>query len=145
MATTTKLEGVYAPCAGVNHRDGGEIRQCSRCRAQVAVREDGKVFDVRGFGQYFARKFTCWNMLHKCDPDVAAQVAGERAMAIASGEIVVGQSVVVVKGRKVPKGTTGVITWTGFDSYDKPRIGFRDEAGEIHWTAASNVEALNQG
>jgi hypothetical protein len=144
MATTTKLEGVYAPCAGNNHTDGGEIVQCDGCKAQVAKREDGKIFDVRGFGAYFARKFTCWNMLHTCDPAMVALVQAEKAAALSSGEIVKDQTVVVVKGRKVPKGTTGVVMWTGVDAYDKPRIGFRDAAGQTHWTAASNVQAVQE-
>lgn len=143
--TTTKLDGTWAPCAGINHRDGGEIVKCDGCGVEVAKREDGKLFTVRGFGQYYARKFTCWNSRHTCDPALAAMVAGEKAAAIADGAIVKNQTVVVVRGRKVPKGTTGVVTWTGVDAYDKPRIGFRDAAGTTHWTATSNVEAVNQG
>lgn len=145
MPTITKLQGVWAPCAGVNHTDGGEIVKCDGCGVEVAKREDGKLFTVRGFGRYHARKFTCWNSLHTCDPVLAAMVAGEKAAAIADGEIVKGQTVTVVRGRKVPKGTTGVVFWTGFDAYDKPKIGFRDAAGTTHWTATSNVEAVNQG
>ena len=145
MPTTTKLDRTYAPCAGLNHTDSGEIVKCDDCRAQVAKREDGKLFNVSEFGSYFARKYTCWNMAHTCDPDVAAQVAGEKALAIAEGVIVKGQTVTVVRGRKVPKGTTGIVFWIGTDSFDKPKIGFRDDAGTTHWTAASNVEALNFG
>lgn len=142
MATTTKLNGIWAPCAGINHHDGGEIVKCDGCGVEVAKREDGKIFTVRGFGHYHARKFTCWNMLHTCDPALAALVAQERAAALASGEIVKDQTVVVVKGRKVPKGTTGRVFWIGVDAYDKPKIGFLDAAGQKHWTAASNVQAV---
>jgi hypothetical protein len=145
MPTTTRLDGTYAPCAGNNHHDSGEIVKCDGCRAQVAKREDGKLFDVREFGTYFARKYTCWNMAHTCDPAVAAQVAGENSIAIAEGQIVKGATVTVVRGRKVPKGTTGVVFWVGTDSYDKPKIGIRDDAGVTHWTATANVEAQNFG
>lgn len=145
MITTTKLKGVWAPCAGINHRDGGEIVKCDGCGVEVAKREDGQLFTVRGFGRYHARKYTCWNSAHTCDPQLAAMVAAEKASAIAEGAIVKGQTVTVVRGRKTPKGTTGVVFWVGLDSWDKPKIGFRDDAGTTHWTAASNVEAQNFG
>ena len=56
----------------------------------------------------------------------------------------------VVKGRKVPIGTTGECFWMGqYDNsrygdhwgiYTTTRIGIRDEAGNVHWTALGNVE-----
>ena len=141
MPTVTKLDGIYAPCAGNNHTDSGEIVKCDGCAAQVAKREkDGKLFDIGLFGFYRARKYTCWNMAHTCDPAMAAQYAAEKRAAIASGEVVKGATVTVVRGRKVPKGTTGIVFWTGTDAYDKPKIGFKDAAGTTHWTATSNVE-----
>lgn len=54
-----------------------------------------------------------------------------------------GKTVVVVKGRKVPLGTTGECFWIGpnrFGSGD--RIGIRTEQDETFWTAASNVKVL---
>lgn len=142
MSTTTKLDGTWAPCAGNNHTDGGEIVKHDRCGATIAKREDGKLFDIKGFGYYHARKFTCWNMAHHCDPAMVELVAKEKAAAIASGEIVKDAHVVVVKGRKVPKGTTGRVFWTGTDAYDKPKVGFKDADGTTHWTAASNVQVV---
>ncbi len=50
-----------------------------------------------------------------------------------------GDRVVVYKGRKVPKGTEGVIIWEGSGSYG-PRVGVKDDAGTVHWTARSNCE-----
>ena len=52
-----------------------------------------------------------------------------------------GTRVVVVRGVKVPRGTTGEIFWTGVTKYG-PRVGFKDSEGTVHWTAASNVEAM---
>lgn len=56
----------------------------------------------------------------------------------------------VVKGRKVPLGTTGECFWMGqYDNskygdpwgiYTTTRIGIRDDDGGVHWTALSNVE-----
>lgn len=50
-----------------------------------------------------------------------------------------GQTVKVVKGRKVPVGFTGQIIWTGTDNYGNDRIGIRSAEGDTQFTAASNV------
>ena len=55
-----------------------------------------------------------------------------------------GDRAVVVKGRKVPKGTVGVIIWEGSNQYG-PRIGLKDDDGKVHWTATSNVEVAFPG
>jgi hypothetical protein len=65
------------------------------------------------------------------------QEAEERAQAEAL-EPVKGARVRVVKGRKVPKGTEGVVFWLGMDTYGM-RLGLKDAEGQTHWTAASNV------
>lgn len=44
----------------------------------------------------------------------------------------------VVKGRKVPIGTTGKVFWVGETQWGR-RIGFKDSKGETHWTAIGNV------
>lgn len=49
-----------------------------------------------------------------------------------------GTEVKVVKGRKVPKGTVGVVIWTGSGQFG-PRVGIKDAEGTTHWTALSNV------
>ena len=50
-----------------------------------------------------------------------------------------GARVVVVRGRKVPRGTTGRVFWTGVSEWGE-RVGIKDDAGAVHWTALSNVE-----
>ena len=70
----------------------------------------------------------------------------------------VGKTVVVARGRKVPQGTTGVVIWegAGFDpyahtrnwrySYAPPaatRVGVKDAAGTVHWTASKNVDVTD--
>lgn len=52
-----------------------------------------------------------------------------------------GAPVKVVKGRKVPVGTTGECFWIGEGTWGT-RVGLRDEAGETHWTAITNVERI---
>lgn len=58
----------------------------------------------------------------------------------------------VVRGRKVPLGTEGVIFWMGHDNYGKRKLGIatteRKENGryaDVVWTAESNCELLPQG
>lgn len=57
-----------------------------------------------------------------------------------------GDTVKVVRGRKVPLGTQGTVIWMGEQSYNgsypKKRIGLKDAEGTAHWTALSNVEKI---
>ena len=51
-----------------------------------------------------------------------------------------GDKITVVRGVKVPKGTTGVAFWVGETKYGL-RVGFKNDAnGETLWTAMGNVE-----
>jgi hypothetical protein len=52
-----------------------------------------------------------------------------------------GKMLKVVKGRKVPKGTTGECIWIGDGRWGK-RVGIKDAAGTAHWTAIANVEVV---
>jgi hypothetical protein len=55
-----------------------------------------------------------------------------------------GVEVVVVRGRKVPHGTRGVVFHEGDGKYG-PRVGFMDAAGKKHWTSTSNVVGVLPG
>ena len=60
--------------------------------------------------------------------------------------------VMVVKGRKVPHGTTGECFWMcSYDNskygdpwgiYTTVRIGIKDDDGNIYWTSLENVELI---
>lgn len=65
------------------------------------------------------------------------------AQAIAEGKIVRGQTVEVFKGRKVPKGTVGVVFWVApkEDNYGVIKVGFTTAEGEKHFTNIANVRA----
>lgn len=52
-----------------------------------------------------------------------------------------GTAIKIVRGRKIPVGTTGVAFWKGSGAYGQ-RVGFKDAAGNTLWTAATNVEAV---
>ncbi len=57
-----------------------------------------------------------------------------------------GRKVRVVASRgksKVPKGTEGTCFWMGESgAFGTVRVGIKDAAGTVYWTAASNVEAI---
>lgn len=141
--STTTLDGQGTRCRGLNHSDRGEIVLHDMCHARVAKREDGALFSLSvSYSSSVLEGYSCWNSRHVCDPAMVEMVAKEKAEKLASGEIVKGALVEVVKGRKVPKGTVGEVFWLGEDSFGKPRLGMRDAAGQIHWTAVANVVAM---
>lgn len=68
----------------------------------------------------------------------------ERAKAqIDAGEIVKGQQVVVVKGRKFPIGTRGVIVWVANepDQFDVVKAKVLREDGEAFYCNTANLKA----
>lgn len=130
---------VYAPCFGANHNDSALIGTCDGCGWPVAKTATGRILNMT-MGLTGARRIACWSQGHECNAEAAAAFAAARAEKIASGEIVKGATVTVVKGRKVAKGTTGTVTWIGEDSWGKARVGFRTAEGESIFTAMSNVE-----
>lgn len=73
---------------------------------------------------------------------LAERHAGWDRMVAAAHRVEVGKEVAVVRGRKVPKGTTGRVFWMG-DSRFGRRVGLRDATGTVHWTALTNVEVTN--
>lgn len=63
-----------------------------------------------------------------------------------------GRMVEVYKGRKVPKGTRGMVFWIGADNYNNQKLGIatsdrEDDHGrflDVVWTAASNCRPINK-
>lgn len=70
----------------------------------------------------------------------AAETAARLRREAAARRVEKGKKVRVVRGRKVPRGTEGVVIWRGRSNYGGMRVGIKDAAGEVHWTAESNVE-----
>ena len=69
----------------------------------------------------------------------------DREARIARGEIMKGQTVIVHKGRKVPVGTTGIVTWVATEPnrYDVMQIRIALENGDAIYLNRDNVRALN--
>lgn len=131
-------------CGGVNHSDGGDLGTCTACGAYIVRTAKGRLLDARhstteaGYERWL---FACWTRVpHECDPERRDAYQAAVARSLAAGEIVYGQRVEVVKGRKVPVGTVGSVIWVGDGDYG-PRVGLVDEAGVKHWLALANVQA----
>lgn len=135
--STRRAQRIY--CAGANHKDMATFGRCDGCGAFVAKTASGRIVPstTGGTGRW---SYCCWAPNHECDPARAAAEAARHAAKIDRGDIIKGQTITVVKGRKVAKGTTGVVFWVGEDDWGKGRIGFKGDDGETYWTATSNVE-----
>lgn len=68
-----------------------------------------------------------------------------------AAQVEIGKEIIVIKGRKVPIGTKGVVFWRkkiNYDKYDRwhkatMRIGIKDYNGVIYWLNESNVEVAD--
>lgn len=92
-----------------------------------------------------------WEASEKLKAAEAERVRQEQALAAhleACKERVlepqVGERAIIYKGRKVPKGTTGVIFYKKEGHYGI-RVGLKDFDGKSHWTSMSNVRRLLPG
>lgn len=135
-----------ARCHGANHKHYATIGRCDDCGEMLAkIEREGRhpyyYYVPAGRNSYDSIIFYCFSAVHVCDPERRSEYTAAVQRALASGEIRKGQTVTVVKGRKVAKGTTGTIIWVGEDDWGNTRIGIKDSSGTVHWTAASNVEA----
>lgn len=69
----------------------------------------------------------------------------------AAANVEIGKEVVVIKGRKVPIGTKGVVFWrkeVNYDRYNRwynatMRIGIKDSDGVVYWINESNVKVVD--
>ena len=83
--------------------------------------------------------------VHECDEQEIVKYQELLKKQLAEGAIVKGQKVVVVKGRKVAKGTEGEIFWLGYETFNGEsilkRVGIVIESGEKVFVNSENVEA----
>lgn len=123
---------VERTCRGINHSDVLAVGFCDACSARVMRTHRGSIVNEGSM---------CIGAAHECDPALVEMVATETAAKVASGEMVKGCTVVVARGRKVAKGTTGVVRWLGEDNYGKARVGIAVEGTQgLVYTAASNCD-----
>jgi hypothetical protein len=83
--------------------------------------------------------------VHKCDEKEIVEYQEFLQSQLAQGQIIKGQKVVVVKGRKVAKGTEGEIFWLGYETWNGEsilkRVGIVLESGEKVFVSSDYVEA----
>jgi hypothetical protein len=131
----------------------GKTHECEKCGALVtkAISKAGKTYtanvivwrgDLNGSKEILSG--------HTCDANEVISYGKLTNSNLKNGLLIKGQEVIAVKGRKVAKGTTGIIFWVeidnGFAYGDNKvtRVGFKDAEGNAHFTAATNVIATNQ-
>ena len=128
---------------------------CKRCGETVwwdtSKRTGGRYLAQRkivgGCGDGGARWSKSIKIPHVCDSTTIANheaqlthAATAHADALAAGQIIVGQHVIVARGRKVPRGATGIVFWRGDSTYGE-RIGIKiDGSDEKVFTALQNVD-----
>lgn len=136
--------GRAASCNGINHRDSGQLGACTGCNAEVVRREGGGVFPLLRYATESGREravFACYQRAHECDPIWVERQRSHVLRDLARGVPVIGAPARVVRGRKVPQGTEGTVVWAGEGDFG-PRVGLRDAAGYVHWTAAGNIQVV---
>ncbi|MGH2360257.1 MAG: hypothetical protein ACRDGM_06915 [bacterium] len=79
--------------------------------------------------------------LYAAEQSAAAHLSRDLAALRDAEALGRGKSVLVVRGRKVPKGTTGRIFWYGDAQWGK-RVGIETANGDRLFTAATNVEVV---
>lgn len=129
---------------------------CKRCGETVwwdtSKRTGGRYLAQRkivgGCGDGGARWSKGIKIPHTCNPAAidlhaarVAQAEAQRVTDLAGGRMMKGQRVIVARGRKVPRGTRGVVFWIGDNGYGES-VGIEVEGtGERVFTASKNCDA----
>jgi len=138
--TFTKTEGTGS-CNGTNHGDFAFKAFCDTCKASVyLVQRDGKTYKVVD-DVYPTDTYFCFAQAHACNETSVEFYKFWDAYYEANGKIVKGTEVVVVRGRKTPIGTEGVVFWLGKDNYGNDKAGIKDAEGNTIWIALNNLVA----
>mgnify|MGYP007047075802 FL=1 len=117
--------------------ENGKEFTCKECgdKVQWLTNKAGK----RYLNEYMGgRKFPH----HHSEQEVEIYLGCHQA-SLDRGEIVVEQVVEVIKGRKVPKGTTGIVFWVApaADDWGVVKVGFKTAEDEKHFINIENLAA----
>jgi hypothetical protein len=127
-------------------------KPCSKCGRTVVKCEskNGKFYIASieivssQYADYSARGKAIYPV-HECDEREILKYQELLKSQLAEGQIVKGQKVVVVKGRKVAKGTEGEIFWLGYETWNGEsilkRVGIVTVAGDKLFVSSEYVEA----
>jgi hypothetical protein len=136
--------------------------RCNKCGCECYwdTNRNGKRYLAQRNEQKYEGGTGTWKSPHYCQatPEEAAQyqamlkatkerLLNLKAVEIANGEIVVGQTIKVYRGRKIPQGTMGVVFWVAeeADHFGVYKIGFKDDAGIKYFCAINNVDFYFDG
>jgi len=131
----------------------GSSHPCRNCGAVVvkAVSNAGKTYTASvvmvssRFADHYDPKKAIYPA-HSCDPLEAERYQKKIAQKIENGEIIKGQRIEVIKGRKVPKGVSGVVFWVSYQTFNGSeildRVGFKSDDGTTYFISAKNVQAI---
>ena len=139
-----------------------KIVRCNKCGDECYwdTNRNGKKYLAVNVSQEYEFGRGGWKMPHYCKatPEEAAayqaqlqRLKDEQAMrdaqSVADGEIVVGQTVKVYRGRKVPIGTVGIVFWVAAeaDRFDTWKIGIKCDDGVKHFLPTCNVDFYFDG
>ena len=127
-------------------------KPCFKCGRTVVKCESksGKIYVASieivssQYADYSARGKAIYP-IHECDEREIVKYQELLKSQLAEGQIVKGQKVVVVKGRKVAKGTQGEIFWLGYETWNGEsilkRVGIVTTVGEKFFVSSEYVEA----
>ena len=130
---------------------------CAHCGAIVVRAESnaGKIYiaSVQHVSSQYADPYSSRQKViypaHHCDPLEVDRYQKRIALAIENGQIVKGQKIEVIKGRKVAKGTSGIVFWIGYQMMNGSeivdRVGFKSEDGTTYFINANNIQAITEG
>lgn len=131
--TEEEADASVAAHYAANRERGGE--PCAyRTKRVVAARPEAGYVD-----EFLEAEFAA-NRQYWADRAAAARNA-ERAQALFVRNYGPGNTVRVVKGRKVPLGTEGEVFWLGDKGWGYS-VGIKTADGAKHFTAVKNVESL---
>jgi hypothetical protein len=85
--------------------------------------------------------YDAWLAARAAEAKAADEARWEAAAEARVRRIEKGHQVVVARGRKVKKGTTGRVFWIGSGSFGL-RAGIETDAGETVWTALDNLNRV---
>jgi hypothetical protein len=127
-------------------------KPCFKCgRKVVKCESKGGKFYIASieivssqYAEYSARGKAIYPV-HECEEKEIVKYQELLKRQLEEGQIVKGQKVVVVKGRKVAKGTQGEIFWLGYETFNGEsilnRVGIVTESGEKVFVNSEYVEA----
>ena len=140
--TTTRVNGEGRreyPCRGLNHRCVCYLAICDACGSEVLqwLDDDNRKKQVTS-NAYGVGHF-CFAEKHECNAD---DIARHEARLAQDDVIAKGHRVVVVKGRKFPKGTAGTVFWVAPqpDDWEVVKVGFTSDDGEKIFINIKNIQ-----